>query len=82
MEELDYLDYVIDLKMKHVMDSSGIEMVGNQNEVCPKTPRSILVAGEIDVCIGLDNCGKWDESVKCLNQPEKIIDYCKPVIIN
>jgi hypothetical protein len=83
MEGLDYIDYIIDLKMKHAMDSRGIEVVGNQNEVCPNTPRSILVAGEIDVCIGQDDCEKWDERRICLNQPEKIIDYCKqPVVIN
>ncbi len=83
MEGLDYIDYIIDLKMIHAMDSRGIEVVGNQNEVCPNTPRSILVAGEIDVCIGQNDCDKWDERVVCLNQPEKIIDYCKqPVVIN
>jgi hypothetical protein len=81
MEGLDYLDFIIDLKMKHETDSNGINVVGNQREVCPNTPRSILIAGEIDVCIGQDACDEWDERKKCLNEPEKIIDYCKPVVI-
>jgi len=80
LESLDYVDYVIELKMAH--EQSGIP--SEVAEVCPLTPRSILVAGEIDVCIRQQDCEKWDEDYPCKNPPIPVKDYCpkpEPIII-
>lgn len=85
LETRDYVDYITDLKMVHEEDESkGFK---DTQEVCPKTPRSILIAGKMDICIQQDDCEKWDpcnnapegEQRKCCEQPPyPLTDYCKP----
>ncbi|MFT3910808.1 MAG: hypothetical protein QM737_15430 [Ferruginibacter sp.] len=78
IEGLEYLDYIIELKMMHETDAV---MDGVNQQVCPKTPRSILFAGEIDICIKQDDCEEWG---KCYNDQQQLIDCCsnksEPVI--
>jgi hypothetical protein len=60
IEGRDYVDYIIGLKMMFEEDCTQGK-VETQYEVCPLTPRSILVAGEIDVCIPEFDCDEWDD---------------------
>lgn len=87
LETRDYVDYITDLKMSHEEDGTGIP-VKELQEVCPKTPRSILIAGKMDICIQQDDCEKWDpcdnapegDQRRCCEQPPyPVNDYCKPV---
>ena len=69
LETLNYLDYIIELKMQHE-DDEGKAMPARQYSVCPITPRSILIAGKIDICIVQQDCEKWNADAKpCENQP-------------
>lgn len=86
LETRDYVDYITDLKMIHEEEAGGIP-VAELQEVCPKTPRSILIAGKMDICIQQDDCEKWDpcdnapegEQRRCCEQPPyPVNDYCKP----
>ena len=74
LETRDYLDYLLELKMQHEADGSPLSTIV---EIAPKTPRSILIAGHVEVCIRQGDCEKWDERDKCTNRPEVIVDYCK-----
>lgn len=90
LETRDYVDYITDLKMTHEEDTGGIP-TNELQEVCPKTPRSILIAGKMDICIQQDDCEKWEpcdnapegEQRRCCEQPPyPVNDYCKPGNIN
>jgi hypothetical protein len=76
MEGLDYLDYIIELKMRHEDDDNYLKPI-EQYKVCPISPRSILIAGDIDVCIQQGDCEKWDAKAKpCNNKAEIIESIC------
>lgn len=78
LEERDYLDYIIELAMGHEYDrdiTGQPDISPDRIEVCPKTPRSILVAGEIDICIKQNDCDKWGEG-DCGNREIEMVDYC------
>ena len=69
LETLNYLDYIIELKMQHEYDG-GKALPARQYSVCPITPRSILIAGKIDICIVQQDCETWDADARpCENQP-------------
>ena len=69
LETLNYLDYIIELRMQHE-DDGGKAMPARQYSICPITPRSILIAGKIDICIVQQDCEKWDADARpCENQP-------------
>lgn len=76
LESRDYIDYIIELKMRHEDDETNTSPV-DQAEVCPVTPRSILIAGDIDVCIQQQDCESWDPQRACANQPVMINTICK-----
>ncbi len=86
LETRDYVDYIIDLVMRHDADAwpDATKETELLKPVCPKTPRSILVAGEIDVCIPDSGCEEWEKCLDALGRPiaccenEKILiaDYC------
>jgi hypothetical protein len=55
----------------------------DMQEIAPISPRSILIAGNIDVCINQKDCEKWcicrDAENGCwTNNMEKLNDYCGP----
>ena len=69
LETLHYLDYIIELKMQHEDDEVNNKPI-EQYSICPITPRSILIAGKIDICIVQQDCEKWNEIAKpCENGP-------------
>lgn len=87
LESRDYLDYIVDLKMQHADERKDIKAANEQlQEVNPITPRSILIAGNIDVCIDQQDCEKWcdcasetDHQTKpcCDHDTIPIMNYCK-----
>ena len=80
LETRDYLDYVLELKMQHEEDGPPLSTL---MQVCGKTPRSILIAGQVEVCIAAKDCEAWDKRNPCQHPPHTIMDYCKndqPVI--
>jgi hypothetical protein len=75
LETLNYLDYMIELKMQHEDDEVNLKPK-EQYSICPITPRSILIAGKIDICIVQQDCEKWNENVKpCKNQPMPLHNF-------
>jgi hypothetical protein len=83
LETRDYMDFISDLRMAREGDAPN----GTQPKICPDTPRSILIAGEIEVCIDQPDCESWGDYyacpedknpiVTCDTKTEKISDYCK-----
>ena len=83
LETRDYMDFISDLRMA----GDGETPDSTRAKICPDTPRSILIAGNIEVCIDEPDCEKWgaytacpdDQKpiITCANIPEKISDYCK-----
>jgi hypothetical protein len=78
LEARDYVDYIIELLMRHNEDNWPDKL--NEKElvkpICPKTPRSILIAGDVDVCIRQDICEDWQAGTNCENKKIPISDYC------
>jgi hypothetical protein len=60
LETRDYLDYVIDWKWRHQEDETNTTPSGTLAEIFPMTPRSILIAGDINVTIVQTDCPQWD----------------------
>ena len=60
IEARDYVDYIVCFRMTFERNCDEEKTV-EVNEVCPLTPRSILVGGNIDVCIAEDECEKWQD---------------------
>jgi len=85
LESRDYIDYILDLRMKHEFPGSPEVL----DKVCPKTPRSILIAGDIDVCIPGNECEQWqtcknDQGLPidcCPNPKIPIADHCPDIIV-
>jgi hypothetical protein len=86
LESRGYIDYITDLKMVHTESGKNISTSGDANEVVPITPRSILVAGNIDVCIDQQDCEQWCECKDATGQGTgsccdhtaiPVTDYCK-----
>lgn len=58
LETRDYLDYILELKMQH---EEGQTWVSVENQVWPISPRSILIAGDIDISIQQQDCESWGD---------------------
>jgi hypothetical protein len=71
LESLDYVDYLLELKMQH-QDKNELS-----DPICPISPRSILIAGDIEVCIKQNDCEKWEEEDACKHEKILVSDYCK-----
>lgn len=74
LENRDYIDFILDLKMRHEAEDSWPAV--QPQSVLPRTPRSILFAGVIDVCIDKEECPKWDDKVPCIGE-RPFVEYCK-----
>lgn len=83
LETTRYVDFITDLRMGKDGELPG----PNIHRVCPDTPRSILIAGDIEVCIEKPECIDWNDEFEgcegkkigeCDNKSELFIDYCKP----
>jgi hypothetical protein len=84
LETGSYVDFISDLRM----GLDGESPNDLYPKICPTTPRSILIAGSIEVCIyhppckneeKYYDCGK-NEVMPCATKPEIIADYCKKQI--
>jgi hypothetical protein len=76
LEGMDYIDFIKDLRMAHEKESTP----GQQPKVCPLSPRSILIAGNIDILIDDPDCDSWcEESANrdSCKPAEVMIDYCR-----
>ncbi|MBK9983958.1 MAG: baseplate J/gp47 family protein [Saprospiraceae bacterium] len=90
LESRDYLDYIIDLRMIHADKGMDIKLpVGEEQEIVPITPRSILIAGSIDVCIDAKDCETWCKcndavdnklSTCCDHEKIPVMEYCSDQI--
>ena len=80
LETRDYMDFISELKM----GKEGDDPSETLPKICPNTPRSILIAGSIEVCIDPTKCEDWakkyecgnNEVIPCATKPEIISDYC------
>lgn len=66
----NYMDYIANLEMAHESSLGTIETI-----ISPKTPRSILIAGDIKVCVLSNPCEQWGEGM-CEAPATPMIDYC------
>ena len=79
LEKTDYVDFITDLRMGKDIPAK------DPARICPDTPRSILIAGDIDVCIEGPGCETWKPYSPCEGEiiercdikPEIIMNYCK-----
>ena len=88
IETRDYVDFIVELRMRHDTVSwvDAMNPAVLLNPICPKTPRSILIAGDIDICIPEKQCEEWticysDTNNKieidcCDNKKVMVSDYC------
>ena len=84
MENTDYVDFITDFKMSKTTNPESINADPPMSKICPDTPRSILIAGDIDICINKNGCDDWKTSKdslnekigKCTNTIIKIGEYC------
>jgi len=78
LESRDYLDYIVELWMKHSDEQGGV-MGSMTKVVCPISPRSSLIAGNIDVKIEQADCESWESrklAEPCRNPAVPIENYC------
>ena len=75
LETREYVDYITKMEMQNDYYGSGPSE--NLAQICPHTPRSILLAGEIRVCIEEEDPDSFD-AADC-NNIKPVLDYCKPV---
>lgn len=71
LESRDYLDFILDIKMGWENKPPGADNL----VIVPSTPRSILIAGNIDVCIKQGDCEDWSDK-SCESKPIQLFDYC------
>ena len=75
LENTDYVDFVTDFKMgKEIITPDDAS-----SKICPDTPRSILVAGDIEVCINKPDCEDWKMCYE--NNGQVKIDCCSTIKI-
>jgi hypothetical protein len=73
LENTGYVDFITDFRMSkqtNFPDSSS-------SKICPDTPRSILIAGDIEVCINKPGCDDW----RMCNDGKNKIDCCTTPLI-
>lgn len=71
LESRDYLDFILDIQMSLENKAPTPE----QLELAPQTARSILIAGDIDVCIKQADCQDSDKD-PCNHNPIQLVNYC------
>ena len=81
LENTDYVDFITDFRMSKQTNKPDSQSA----KICPDTPRSILIAGDIEVCINKPDCDDWkmcyenDRQIKtdcCTTEKILIADYC------
>jgi hypothetical protein len=76
LETRDYVDYVLDLQLRHEDDAHDSE-ISDLCPIDPRSPRSILIAGDIEVKIPDDEAEYWDREYRCKNVPTPVMKYCE-----
>ncbi len=87
LESSDYVDFITDLRMyKDLTDPSE-----SHSKLCPVSPRSVLIAGDIEACIHDPECEAWTDSYSscdeltikgCENIPVEVMPHCgKPAYL-
>ncbi len=77
LELTGYVDFISELRMAHQDDSQTINDV---QKICPVSPRSILVGGDIEVKIIKETCDSWCKEPKLITPcpgPVLVQDYCR-----
>lgn len=74
IESLGYIDFILEMKMRHELDKSLNVKI---SRICPQTPRSILLAGDIEICIDRRKPEQWCDEEPCSGVGERIIP-CEP----
>lgn len=82
LENTDYVDFITDFSMA----KAGMAPQPDYAKICPDTPRSILIAGNIEVCINQPGCDDWkicyqdnNNQIKidcCTTEKIPVADYC------
>lgn len=76
LERTGYVDFVLKLEMQH---ENELKPLDDYPKICPLSPRSILVAGEINIIIVDEKCPTWCEmpprTIRC-DGPVLVNDYC------
>jgi hypothetical protein len=76
LERTEYIDFIRDIQMKH---ETKLGPMTDIQKVCPLSPRSVLIAGTIDIRIDQPVCDSWcnprREFVGC-DEIELVNDYC------
>lgn len=76
LESLDYIDFILALNMRHELSKTfPLHEEDAPVSICPATPRSILIAGDIDICIADITREKWGDTSDSI-RPVKFIE-CK-----
>jgi hypothetical protein len=79
LENRDYVDFISDLRMGKEYETP----LATFSKVCPDTPRSIPIAGDIEVCIEGPQCERWDADSNgrlinpCRTEAITVVNYCK-----
>jgi hypothetical protein len=76
LERSGYVDFITDFRMSK--DTQQQTPDAGYSKICPDTPRSILVAGDIEVCINNPGCDDWS---LCYDEQQQKIDCCKNPLI-
>jgi hypothetical protein len=76
LEARDYIDFISDFQM-----GGETEEPQNKSKQCPVTPRSILVAGEIEVCLEPPECDEWQKCYKTENEQKVEVECCTTTLI-
>lgn len=74
LEQTSYVDFITDFRMAKQSQAPD----ANASKVCPDTPRSILIAGNIEVCINQPECEDWK---LCYDDRQQQTDCCDTQII-
>ena len=70
IENLDYIDYIVQLEMFSEFETAP--PLHPHLVIYGKTPRSILIGGDIEVTALLPECDSWDEEHPCLMEGFKV----------
>ncbi|MEO9146844.1 MAG: hypothetical protein ABI237_14940 [Ginsengibacter sp.] len=85
LENSDYVDFITDFRMSKAIPIATGAPDSSLAKICPDTPRSILIAGDIEVCINKPDCDDWkmcyenDGQIKidcCTTEKIPVADYC------
>ncbi|HEV8084462.1 MAG TPA: hypothetical protein VGP55_14745 [Chitinophagaceae bacterium] len=80
LENTDYVDFINDFRM----GKENQIPVDTSSKICPDTPRSIMIAGDIEIYIDQPDCEDWkicrdpnQNKIDCCTTPLiPVVDYC------